>query len=984
MNLYHSVTLYQVLEAIVHSERVHRGEYNVLLLADFSAKKYHDYRELEAFFDEVRLFPYRSISNDPDSIFEETERAWKNTIPHEITEFKNIYVASAFYYFSLFLIANGISFHMFEDGGGILSKPKVLYEIIRDVTPVMADIAQTYGLLDGRNEYVRDIICNFSAQSFIADDPKWRDFDPAAEIARLAPETVSRILRFFRLEPIRDIPENAALVFTQQFSNLYTTSREDQIAIYQVCSDFFLSNQNLIFKPHPDDSVDYTPFFPDARTIHGRFPAELMPILLDRIPETSFTVSSTSVRNIGSIFKKNIVCGYDFPNTFRAIDRYYFALKLISETEELKRCSVHTFGVDVNLLEAIAEHSLKTELRFVHETALKKEMPGRQVWLIDDCTFESDYFRTEKKDLFFAYRRITVKGVEPPASPDPETAQSKSGISVSEAPERSESRTGALSVTDFLEAIGEADLVVFLNSRNDYCFYDAKKKELFRRMIPVRVGKRRIRVENVFFPDGDFTIYAYTEDAGIRETIKRFHAEIFLKNTGLTEEIQELDPEQRKAAVSAGLRQAEGKLRPEISAPETRISMEEYLDLAMDLNDMSMKAFLQKKINLFRRPGLREWMQRPALEPASASDEEIRHFLQTWGKLVGKRNTSAGEGFRIYTDSGTDTVGQIRTDGADILEPFIRQHPAYQAIYPDSLNTLRIHTVRSSKSVRTFLTPMLSVGGDGAETDLSDSTTRYRVLLSEDGNIIQAFRQNPGEAWLPADRHHNTGYPFRHGRKLPGVRACLECCRNAALFVPEMRYIGWDVAVTENGPVIVEANNISGSVYSWQQAEEHITGFGVRQEIEEMLAFGMEGVRYSGETVWISEPLIEVGASLPGIRSLYLILLQSALHRHGVEFYDRDFIKRRPAVRINCSIRYVEEENAVLLQTERRTERIPQPDPEKLSLSPYGENEEQSDVSEEDFFALDQIAMREAARIYRVLSQNGSFSPDIGRQEATA
>jgi F-type H+-transporting ATPase subunit alpha len=41
--------MYQVLEAIVHRERVHAGEYCVLLLADFSAKKYHDYRELEAF-----------------------------------------------------------------------------------------------------------------------------------------------------------------------------------------------------------------------------------------------------------------------------------------------------------------------------------------------------------------------------------------------------------------------------------------------------------------------------------------------------------------------------------------------------------------------------------------------------------------------------------------------------------------------------------------------------------------------------------------------------------------------------------------------------------------------------------------------------------------------------------------------------------------------------------------------------------------------
>ena len=67
-------------------------------------------------------------------------------------------MASAFYYFSLYLIANGVSFHMFEDGGGILSNPKVLYETIRDVTPVMADIAQTYGLLDGNNEYIQSVI----------------------------------------------------------------------------------------------------------------------------------------------------------------------------------------------------------------------------------------------------------------------------------------------------------------------------------------------------------------------------------------------------------------------------------------------------------------------------------------------------------------------------------------------------------------------------------------------------------------------------------------------------------------------------------------------------------------------------------------------------------------------------------------------------------------------------------------------------------
>ena len=973
MNLYHCVTMYQVLEAIVHSECVHGGEYNVLLLADFSAKKYHDFRELEAFFDEVRLFPYRTISNDPDTILEEAETAYLKSVPHEITVFEHIYVAAAYYSFSLYLIAKGISFHMFEDGGGILSKPKVLYEIIRDVTPVMADIAQTYGLLDGRNEYVRDVICNFSAQSFIADDPKWTDFDPALEITRLRPETIRRILRFFRVEPIRDIPENAALIFTQQFANLYTTSPEDQIAIYQVCADFFLPDQSLIFKPHPDDTMDYARFFPEARTIRGRFPAELMPVLLDPVPKTSFTVSSSSIRNIRSIFQKNIVCGYDFPNTFRAIDRYYFALKLLSEMENLKDAQVHTFGVDVNLLEAMAGHALKTRLSFIHETVLKEKTEKtdcRRVWLMDDGSFESDYFQTEKKVLSFPYRRVLVKGVDPADAPEPGTSRSEAGMAAPDFAKRPNGRPDALSVTDFLEAVGEEDLVIFLNSRGDLLFFDEGRQELSSGMISVYVRKSRTREADIFFPDHDFTICAYSKDAGIREEIRRFHAKITLKHTGLVEVAGQPDPEQRKSRMLEGMGETEGKAG--IPASETRISMQEYLDLAMDLNDMSMKSFLRDKINLFSRPGLREGMRRPALETASASDEEIMQFLRTWGKVVGKRNTVAGEGFQIYTGNGADKVRQIRLEGPDILEPFIRPHPACQAIYPDSLNTVRVHTVRSSRGVKTFLTTMLSVGGDGAVVDVSNATTRYRVLLSEDGSILQAFRQDPGEPCQIADRHHNTGYPFRHGRKLPGIPGCVACCRKAAFYVPEMRYIGWDVAVTEDGPVIVEANNLSGSIYTYQQAKECLTGAGVRSEIEEMLAFGMEGVRYNEGTIFVSEPFVGAEASLPGIRRLYLILLQSALHRHGVEFYDRTFIKRGSVEKKNCSIRYLEEENVILIKTEHAAERFLQPDVDGLGLLPYGTDKERPDISEEDFLALDRMAMQEAARIYAVLAQEVS------------
>ncbi len=958
MILYHCVTMYQVLEAIVHRERVHEGEYSVLLLADFSAGKYQDYRELEDFFDEVRLFPYRSVFNQPETILEEVESAYRKTVPYEINRFEHIYVAASYYYFSLYLIANGISFHIFEDGAGILSKPRVLYEIIRDVTPIMAEIAQTYGLLDGRNPYVLDVICNFSAQSFIADDPKWRNFDPALEITRLSPGTIRRILHFFRLAPIRGIPENAVLVFTQQFANLYTTSLEEQIAIYQICSDLFLQEQSLLIKPHPDDSLDYREYFPEAGIIQGRFPAELLPVLLDRIPETSFTVSSSSVRNLRSIFRRNIVCGYDFPNTFRAADRYYFALKLLSGTEGLKGCPVHTFGTDVYLLTCIAEHSLKTELPFVHETVLGKSADGRQVWLIDDCTFKSDYFQTEKKERSFAWRRVPVKGVAPADPPDTVPTRGAEGLAAGDEPGLLGEQAAPLSAAAFLKTIGEEDLVLFLNSRNDDCFREEGQKDPLSAMLPITVRKRRIREEKVFFPDADFTIWAFTRDAGLREELGRFHAELVLPHTGLAEEADLQQPQI-----------GEGGSGIAVPAVRNRIPFDEYLDRAMDLNDMSMRALLMEKINLFLRPGLREFMRRPALDPASASDEELRQFLGTWGRVVGKKNSTAGDGFRIYEDKGTDPVPQLRLDGVDILEPYIEQHHSYQVIYPDSLNTIRIHTVRSGKEVRTFLSPLLSTGGDGAVVDVSGSATRYRVLLSEDGNILGAFRQDPGERCVTAERHHNTGFPFRKGRKLPGLARCLECCREAAFYIPELRYIGWDVAVTEDGPVIVEANNLSGLLYAYQQAKECITGEGLRAEVEELLAFGMEGVHYNESLVFVSPPLVGTGAALPEPGRLYLILLQGALHRHGVEFHDRSFLLKRAAEIRHCSIRYLEEEHAVLIETEHRSERLPQPDPDRLGLRPYGKDGERPCVSREDFFALDRLAMQEAARIYRGLMQ---------------
>ena len=46
--------------------------------------------------------------------------------------------------------------------------------------------------------------------------------------------------------------------------------------------------------------------------------------------------------------------------------------------------------------------------------------------------------------------------------------------------------------------------------------------------------------------------------------------------------------------------------------------------------------------------------------------------------------------------------------------------------------------------------------------------------------------------------------------KIKGVKEAFEMCLKLHKKVPQIRYIGWDVAFTDNGPVLVEGNEYPG------------------------------------------------------------------------------------------------------------------------------------------------------------------------------
>jgi hypothetical protein len=80
-----------------------------------------------------------------------------------------------------------------------------------------------------------------------------------------------------------------------------------------------------------------------------------------------------------------------------------------------------------------------------------------------------------------------------------------------------------------------------------------------------------------------------------------------------------------------------------------------------------------------------------------------------------------------------------------------------------------------------------------------------RVCL-DTGDLQQAVRMTlDGSGMQTVSRHPETGLPFE-GFKLPLWHEAIEMLSRAALKFLPMRTIGWDVALTPDGPVIVEGN----------------------------------------------------------------------------------------------------------------------------------------------------------------------------------
>lgn len=194
--------------------------------------------------------------------------------------------------------------------------------------------------------------------------------------------------------------------------------------------------------------------------------------------------------------------------------------------------------------------------------------------------------------------------------------------------------------------------------------------------------------------------------------------------------------------------------------------------------------------------------------PEEGSLGAMEEFLRDKPQVVVKPvDGLGGHGvFKQNTAEITDPAAfhQELLDGRLFLEEVIVQHPDMAALCPNSVNTIRVMTACAGEKA-VILYAGLRVGA-GADVDNFHAGGMGVHVDTETGLLRGAAINKEGVEF--AD-HPVTGVHF-DGRPLPMWDEVRRICLEAAHVNPNIHVVGWDVAVTPDGPVFVEGNRRPG------------------------------------------------------------------------------------------------------------------------------------------------------------------------------
>lgn len=231
------------------------------------------------------------------------------------------------------------------------------------------------------------------------------------------------------------------------------------------------------------------------------------------------------------------------------------------------------------------------------------------------------------------------------------------------------------------------------------------------------------------------------------------------------------------------------------------------------------------------------FIHRESIDLKHASEEDFAQFISRHPVIIAKPADGIC-GCGVLKTSLSDFVDAkdmyqfLMESKRTLVEQVIDQHDDIAAIYPNSVNTLRIVTILKEDGTADAVFSSIRIGNHGSFVDNLNSGGMSALIDTSTGTIIKAGEDKD---LITYDTHPMTGKPIV-GFTIPLFDKAIAFCKEAATVVPQIRYVAWDVAMTNEGPELIEGNTFPGHDIM-QLSSQRENGVGILPVFQKYMAF---------------------------------------------------------------------------------------------------------------------------------------------------
>ena len=210
----------------------------------------------------------------------------------------------------------------------------------------------------------------------------------------------------------------------------------------------------------------------------------------------------------------------------------------------------------------------------------------------------------------------------------------------------------------------------------------------------------------------------------------------------------------------------------------------------------------------------KEYLGREYLDLRTSTFKEFKEFISNKDKIIAKPiDACGGKGIDVIEIDKTKLKNEynvlkiynkIMKNEQFLVEEYIIQNSKLNELYNGSVNSLRILTFLDDNGEVHIMNSILKIGNSGnvdnfssggMYTFVNDEGVVYVPAIDEKGNIYSKH---------PVSKENILGF------HIPNYKYVLPFVTHLAKIVPEVRYIGWDIVITEKSILVIEGNEYPG------------------------------------------------------------------------------------------------------------------------------------------------------------------------------